>query len=260
MAGRIRPLGEFVVVLKRGRRWTGLVMAAVAVLASGCDVVRVVAVAFDDQLAQCDVPPTFDLTAGGTRPVGQESHLRVYLLRGLAGVFSLGFEQLAEEMRLAGLDANAFDGPTYPDLASGLIDEFAGESDPPGIVLIGHSYGADDAIRMSLLLRDAGIHVRLLYLLDATSPPLIPDNVDQVIHLYHLWLPGYLAPAVFSGNPVELEPDNTRTQLVNTVIDEATFGPAVSCLNHFNVDASNLIQQKILDDVLSLDEQVGRSP
>jgi len=228
-------------------------------IAGGCDVVKVVAVAFDDQLDQCDVPPSFDLTAGGTRPVGTQSHLRVYLLRGLAGVFSLGFEQLAQEMRLAGLDANAFDGPTYPNLASGLISEFAGETDLPGIVLVGHSYGADDAIRMSRLLHDAGIHVRLLYLLDATSPPLIPDNVDRVIHLYHLWLPGYLAPDIFSGNPVELEPGNTHTELENTVISVDEFGPAVSCVNHFNVDASNLIQQRILDEVLSLDEMTADS-
>lgn len=247
-------------IVRRVWRCVTIGIVVAALIAGGCDVVRVVAVAFDDQLDQCDVPPTFDLTAGGTRPVGMQSHVRVYLLRGLAGVFSLGFEQLAEEMRLAGLDANAFDGPTYPDLADGLITEFAGETNPPGIVIVGHSYGADDAIRMSRLLNDAGIPVRMLYLLDATSPPLIPANVDRVIHLYHLWLPGYLAPDIFSGNPVELEPGNTHTDLVNTIVDEQDFGPAVSCLNHFNIDASNLIQQKILDDVLSLDEQEANSP
>ncbi len=249
-----RLSGEFAVVFRVGWRWAGIGLIAAALVVGGCDAIRVVAVAFDDQLDQCDVPPTFDLTAGGTRPIGTESHLRVYLLRGLAGVFSLGFEQLAEEMRLAGLDANAFDGPTYYELADGLIDELANESNPPGIVLIGHSYGADDAIRMARLLRDAGIQVQLLYLLDATSPQLIPANVDRVVHLYHLWLPGYIAPAVFSGNPVELEPGNTHTELVNTIINEEDFGPAAACINHFNVDASNLIQQKILDEVLSLDE------
>jgi pimeloyl-ACP methyl ester carboxylesterase len=172
----------------------------------------------------------------------------------------LGFDQLAGEMRALNLSPTLVEWPLWEQTAQQIANDYAGPTDDHEYILIGHSYGADDAIRVARYLRDYAIEVKLLFLLDATSPPLIPDNVVQCIHYYEPWLPGILFPDFFSGNPVAADPGNTRTQITNPFFTREAFGDGVGCADHFSVDANQLMHNLILTEVFQLMEAPSDPP
>src|SRR5205085_6729878 len=77
----------------------------------------------------------------------------VYLVRGWIGVFSTGLDTLGEEVNDSGVRALVYQGSQWPDLASEIARKYsgAGVSREP-LVLVGHSYGADDALRVARAL------------------------------------------------------------------------------------------------------------
>src|SRR5262249_10008627 len=174
------------------------------------------------------------------------------LFRGLDNVFSLGLDTLQQELTTLGLNASVFSGPDWSTVAAQIANQRAPDPNPPSIVAVGHSYGADDCILLASYLRTRSIPVRMLILLDATSPEPIPDNVDKVLHLYNLWLPGYLAPGVFSGHPVVPAAGNTRTIITNEVVTPDPTDASIGCVNHFNIDSSTIIHVRVIDEIFKL--------
>jgi pimeloyl-ACP methyl ester carboxylesterase len=227
-------------------------LAGAVAVAAGCNSqMASIANAFDQGLSACRDLDNGGASANITRPE-TIPNVKVVLLRGLADVWSVGLNTLTEQMQSIGLDASVHSGPSWSTVGAQLAAIYDPATGLPGIVAVGHSYGSDDAIRMAEYLKSRNIPVRLLILLDATSPPPIPDNVDRCLHLYNLWLPGYVAPGVFSGNPVSPAPGNTRTIITNEVVTPNPNDPAVGCVNHFNIDASSLIHQRVIEEILKL--------
>jgi len=242
--------------LRFDRKLFALTVAAVALssLTVACESqVAGVARSFDQGLSACTDLDNSNTAAGFARP-GAAPNVQIVLLRGLDDVFSLGLDTLQQVMVNIGLDASVYSGGAWSSVGAQIAAARAFESDPPDLVIIGHSYGADDGIRLATYFRTRTIPVRLLILLDATSPPPIPDNVERCLHLYNLWLPGYLAPGVFSGNPVVAAPGNARTAITNEVITPNPSNTAVGCVNHFNIDASAVVHRRILEEVFSIAE------
>lgn len=178
-----------------------------------------------------------------------QSQVRVYLLRGLWDVFSTGFDTLALDLKSDRVSAVSMTGPDWPT----VIDELrAAAALGQKIVLAGHSYGGDDAIRVAETLGQDGIDVDLVVLLDATSPAPVPANVHVCIQYY---IPTDLAndaPDVFPGNPVALAPGNDRTLLRNLVFTPADFGAAAAETDHFNIESNGFLHSKIRSMVDSL--------
>jgi len=175
----------------------------------------------------------------------------VYCLRGLLDVFSLGLNNLASRLRNNGIAASAVSGPSWRNLGREIRRaRQQGDLRNP-LVLIGHSYGADNALRLARDLQRWGIDVELLVLLDATNPPKIPVNVARCVHIYRPSVFGNLFPSLFAGNPVEAECGNRRTQIVNMVVSEAVFGRAAAYIDHFNIDAKTEVHDLVLREVLS---------
>lgn len=102
-----------------------------------------------------------------------------------------------------------------------MSDEIIAElqaSDRPVLVLIGHSFGGDDIVRVVEDLKALGLGVRLLVLVDGTNPGPIPENVDRCLQFY-ISMPGLdAAPWILPGQPTELAAGNTHTELVNVVL------------------------------------------
>ena len=178
--------------------------------------------------------------------------LKIYLLRGLNNTYSLGLDHLAKEMQAINLSPTLVQWPLWEDTARQIVNEYTGPADGTRYVLIGHSYGADDAVRVAYYLRDYGIEVQLLFLLDATSPGPIPDNVVRCIHYYEPWLPGFLNPDLFSGNPVVAAAGNSRTEITNLLFTREALGDGVGCADHFSIDANQLMHNLILTEMLQL--------
>lgn len=180
------------------------------------------------------------------------SHVKVYLLRGLNNVYSLGFDQLATQMSELNCTPTIVDWPYWEIAAKQIVGDDAASKEGAKYMLVGHSYGADDAIKTAIVMKDHGMDVQLLFLLDATAPEPIPDNVIHCIHYYEPWLPGDLFPDVFSGNPVVPAPGNNRTKIENLIFSRETLGDGVGCADHFSIDANQLMHNLIATEALKL--------
>ena len=177
---------------------------------------------------------------------------RVFCLRGLLDVFSLGLNDLSERLCGEGIEARALSGPSWPSLARKIRQaRLQGRLQEP-LVLIGHSYGADDAIRLARKLSRWNIDVELLVLLDATTPPRVPSNVDRCLHVYRPTVVGDLLPFLFAGNPVDAEKDNHRTVFVNMIVSRENFGASAARIGHLNVDSSTAVHDLVVKEILRI--------
>lgn len=177
---------------------------------------------------------------------------QVYCLRGLFDVFSLGLNDLAERLRREGIDATAVSGPFWLTIGCDICRARSRGNLHGPVILIGHSYGADNAVWMARYLGRQNIEVELLVLLDATDPPAVPENVARCLHLYRPSFLGDLLPLSFAGNPVQAEEGNNRTKIVNQIISPEIFGTAAAHIGHLNVDASAAVHDLIVDEVLRI--------
>jgi pimeloyl-ACP methyl ester carboxylesterase len=177
---------------------------------------------------------------------------QTFCLRGLLDVFSLGLNDLSERLRSEGIEAITVSGPSWPSLARKIHRaRLRGDLQKP-LILVGHSYGADDAIRLARKLGRWNIDVELLVLLDATIPPPLPSNVARCLHVYRPTVVGDLFPFLFAGNPVDAEEGNHRTEIVNKIVSRENFGAAAARMGHLNLDASVAVHDLILKKILRI--------
>jgi pimeloyl-ACP methyl ester carboxylesterase len=177
---------------------------------------------------------------------------RVLCLRGLADVFSLGMNELARRLREDGIQAVAASGSRWRSLADDIAEKTRQRQPLRPLVLVGHSYGADNAVRLATRLQQTRTPVDLLVLLDATNPDPVPSNVRQCVHFYQPTTIGALFPGVFAGHPVMAAEGNDRTRISNRPLNRQHLGDAASGVNHFNVDTSETVQRLVLDEILPL--------
>jgi pimeloyl-ACP methyl ester carboxylesterase len=172
----------------------------------------------------------------------------VYLLRGFIGIFSAGIDRLGEEVNEAGVHATVFQDDQWSAVADAIGKKYEHVTDPEPLVLIGHSYGADDAIRIARELKRRNVRVDLLVTLDPVTPPTVPSNVQRCVNLYEsngLWdtLPW------LRGVPLERERSAT-TQLVNNNLRTDRPDLLEPNLDHFNIEKKQKVHQEVLKYVL----------
>src|SRR5438552_15891752 len=68
----------------------------------------------------------------------------VYLIRGWIGVFSAGIDSIGEKLTDNGVRAVVYQDDQWRSLAHRIAKEYQGRNSAEPLVLIGHSYGADD--------------------------------------------------------------------------------------------------------------------
>ncbi len=74
---------------------------------------------------------------------------------------------------------------------------------PHGIILVGYSLGGCGAIRVSKILQEDDIPVKLLFLIETVNPfQKVPANVEECFNLYHF-------PALL-GHAVKAESEETK--------------------------------------------------
>ena len=110
-------------------------------------------------------------------------HERVYLLRGLFNVFSLGMDRLGDELRQRNVEAEVgnhtlsglYASEAIADCKSGKISS---------IVLVGHSLGASAAVTMAEQMAQAGVRVALIVTVDPVVETKVPSNVLALKNFY----------------------------------------------------------------------------
>lgn len=131
------------------------------------------------------------------------------LLRGWLGAWSNGLDAIAEDLRAEGWDARIVAHTQW----SAVADELTAAA-PGRVVIIGHSFGADDGIRLCQRLGERGVAVDLLIAMDAVNPPPVPGQVRraQAFYVSQGWrdrLPWW------RGVPLAVV-DAEKTELTNT--------------------------------------------
>ena len=146
------------------KRALGPAVVIALVLLSGCA-----------GLFPSSISPTANITLA--RPVGRGG---VYLLRGGFNIFSTGMDDLAAELRAAGVDARSDGHAAWRETAAAAQARYAADKSP--IVLVGHSWGVLAAVLIAIELEKSNTPVPLMILYDGTDSVKIPANVHHVIN------------------------------------------------------------------------------
>lgn len=173
----------------------------------------------------------------------------VYLIRGLIGVFSTGMDELSTKIENSGVRARVFQDNQHAHLANAMLKAYSGAKNPEPLVLIGHSYGADDVVRVARELKTKGIRVDLMVTFDATVPPKVPDNV-ALVYNYYQSQPTDVIP-MFRGIPLTLD-EGAKTKLVNMDLRKERKDLLEPGTNHINIDKNGVLQDEVVKKVLEV--------
>jgi hypothetical protein len=105
----------------------------------------------------------------------------VYLFRGLADVFSVGMDTLADELNKRGVYATSHSHTDWKPIADRAAADYKSGKEGP-IILVGHSLGADAVMEMADYLGDKGVPVALVVPFDGTQSFPASGNVGRVIN------------------------------------------------------------------------------
>jgi thioesterase domain-containing protein len=164
--------------------------------------------------------------AGLVQPAHAAGH--IYLLRGFAGIFSTGLDELGEMLTKRGYKATVHSYTEYPGLAEQAAAEQKSGKGP--IVIIGHSFGAEAAISMAEEMKKRGASVALIVSFAPTVRLTTPSNVRQVVNYYQGEVP--ISKTSRSGG-----------HIANVNLT------ARSDVNHFNIEKIQRFQMQVLTKV-----------
>jgi alpha/beta superfamily hydrolase len=125
------------------------------------------------------------------------------------------------------------------DVSHDIIHRYYHQKRHRPIILVGHSLGANEQIKVARNLNAAGVPVALLVTVDAVSQTIVPPNVKQVLNVYK---PGYVP--MFSG--LKLRAQNPKATSINN-LNVAQLKEVH--VNHFTIDKDEALQAMILDSV-----------
>jgi len=167
---------------------------------------------------------------GATRPY------QVYLLKGLADIFSSGMDFLQGKLRARGIVGEVGSHADGEELAQSAIAQWRGGARGP-IIIIGHSLGADAAIKMAERLGAAGVPVALLVTFSPVDSAPVSANVARAVNYFQstsAWHGRITRGAGFGG------------ALENVDLAEA---PGIT---HFNIEKAEWLHAATMAKVLAL--------
>ena len=166
----------------------------------------------------------------------------VFTMRGgLGGIFSKGMNRLQNKLEDT-YHVNSYSTTWYKSnaLSHYIIKRYKTGKLRGPIILVGHSLGANDQIKVARNLARANISVALLMTVDATSPLTVPPNVEHAVNIYY---PAHIP--LFSGQVVTVM-DPKRTHIENFNVTTKT----TIDVNHFNIESNKVIQKLMIDKIL----------
>jgi hypothetical protein len=160
---------------------------------------------------------------------------KVILLRGWFGVFSMGLDTVAEQLKVHGINAEVAGHLNWSNEVSEILrDRSAGQTRP--LILVGHSQGGNNVIDMARALEPSHVTVDLLITLSPFLQNRVPANVAKAINYYQA--PGW-------GQPLEAD-QGFQGKLINVnLADDPT-------ITHIGIDKSTRIQNEILREIAAV--------
>ncbi len=199
-------------------------------------------------LAALHCVPSEGLAAGSAAPVVKQAAAQpreqtaqearaggdVYILRGGAGVFSTGLLDLSAALKQRGVASSVISYQAWRSAVQAIIANRQKFGRRP-VVIVGHSLGANNAIKMANALKAKGIDVDLIVSLASTSPMSVPANVREVDNFYFKvggWGGLFSPESGFSG---KLSNEDVSVR---------------SGMTHFNIDDDPALRGDIVRSVL----------
>ncbi len=161
----------------------------------------------------------------------------IYLLRGLANVFSRGMDAMGARMVRNGLDARVYNHAAWRGLADNIIARSKVRRVSYPVIILGHSLGANASAHMAKYLGEKGVKVRYVVAFDPTVPTSVGKNVQQVTNYY--------LPNDDHNNTIARAP-GFRGNLKNINVTKMTG------VTHMNVEKNHSLQNKTIKHIISL--------
>ncbi len=155
---------------------------------------------------------------------------QVYLLRGLANVFSLGMDTLGEKLRAEGISARTMNHARWRSVADEIEADYRGKKAIGPVAIVGHSLGATAATLLTADLAERGIPVALLVTYDPSFGVTVSKNVRRAVGFHTSSFP-------------PLEPGSGfRGSLENVLVKSAG-------VNHITIDKAGSVHDRTIVEI-----------
>ena len=155
----------------------------------------------------------------------------VYLLKGLANVFSTGLDNYAAELTRRHIPVTVANHSEAPALAIEAARLYKAGRGP--IVIVGHSLGGQASTQMAEIMQQQGARVALIVNYGPPGTQVIPANVARVVNYY----------GMVGGLAVRGPGSRAVITNINLANDPN--------INHFNMDKSVRLEAKTMGQILS---------
>jgi hypothetical protein len=119
----------------------------------------------------------------GHNRAGANKPYQVYLLKGLADIFSSGMDFLQAKLQARGVAGEVHSHADWEKLAKSGAEKWRNGNHGP-VIIIGHSLGADAAILMASKLGEYGVPVALLVTFSPVDSGPANANVARAVNFY----------------------------------------------------------------------------
>jgi len=155
----------------------------------------------------------------------------VYLLKGLANVFSTGLDNYAAELSRRHIPVTVANHSEAPGLAIEAAKIYKAGKGP--IIIVGHSLGGQASTQMANIMQRQGAKVALIVNYGPPGTQVIPSNVARVVNYY-----GMVGGLAVRG-------PGSRAAIANVNLSS---DPNI---NHFNMDKSPRLEARTMSQILA---------
>jgi hypothetical protein len=159
----------------------------------------------------------------------------IYLMRGLANVFSLGLDTLNDKLHARGVNSHVLNYASWMSIAGQIEQRYRKDKSALPVVLMGHSFGADSTLLLAAELAKEKIPVALIVNFDAVNNIKVPANVRHVVNFYESTGNGL----ALSGGP------GFRGRLENIDVSKVD-----DTIGHLNIEKSPRLHTRAISEVL----------
>jgi len=155
----------------------------------------------------------------------------VYLLKGLANVFSTGLDNYAADLTRRRIPVTVANHTQAASLAIEAAQLYKAGKGP--IVIVGHSLGGAASTEMAQIMQQKGAKVALIVNYGPPGNQVIPTNVARVVNYY-----GVVGGMAVKG-------PGFRGSITNINLSDDPY------INHFNMEKSSRLEAKTMAQILA---------
>ena len=116
---------------------------------------------------------------GGVNRTGE-----IYLMRGLADVFSRGIDKMARDLRQRGYDAANFSYQYWKGVADDIVARAKRKDVSYPVIIVGHSLGGNESSKFANYLASRNVKVALVVAFDPVETGHVGPGISEVVNYY----------------------------------------------------------------------------